>query len=136
MNFQMVIDPTILYQNLWPCKTTTSLAQLAETFAHFYLLLIGLSMRDVVVNGSDGCFKVVLPVLPLGLIAAIVITISWTLTMQFTSDEFCWQSESSLHWINDAPRLVMLLTMTYYVLKILRHKSESLKISDNAKNAM
>lgn len=116
---------------------TTLLAQLAETFAYFYLLLIGLSMRDVVVNGSDGCFKVVLPVLPLGLIAAIVITISWTLTMQFTSDEYCWQlnMENPLHWINDAPRLVMLLMVTYYVFKILRHKNESVKISDNLANA-
>lgn len=106
------------------------LAQLVDSFAYFYLLLIGLSLRDVVFNNSEGCFKVVLPMIPLGLVAIISVTIAWTLTMQFTADELCWQlgKENSLHWINDAPRLVMLLMTTYFVFKILRHKNESTKI--------
>lgn len=134
----MLIDPKILYQNLWPCKLTTAFAQLGGTFAYFYLLLIGLSLRDVVINGSENCFKVVLPILPLGLVTAIVITLTWSLTMQFAYDDHCWQldTESFFHWIYSAPRLAMLLMTSYYLYKILRHKSHSDKIPDNATNAM
>lgn len=40
--------------------------------------------------------------------------ITWAVVMAFKADEFCWlvTDNNHFHWINDAPKLVMLITCT------------------------
>lgn len=124
-----------MYQNLWLCKVTTILAMFIESLAYTYLLTITLSMKDIVINAIERSYKKVFLV---GLIAAIILTVAWTVTMQFTSDSYCWQLYLTQypHWINDWPRFAALLFTIYNFVKILRSQSGPIKVHDTANNAM
>lgn len=52
---------------------------------------------------------------------SIIAAISWAIVMAIQADEFCWlvTDNNNFHWINDAPKLLMLITCTFLLCHII-----------------
>lgn len=108
------------------------LAEFTETFTHFCLLLIGLSLKRVLINDEPSVNT--RNYWAVGVIVSTTTTILWALAMQFASNKYCWQLdyENSLNWSADGARLVMFVTSLRYYLIILRHQVNPTKVCGSA----
>lgn len=103
--------------------------ELADNFVFVYLLVVGMSLSYIALDFAMISKKIFLL---LGLLVSILTTLAWTLTMQFTSDKYCWQLDTEFfhHWINDGPRLFMLLLTSFYFYKTLFYGSSKIHQED------
>jgi hypothetical protein len=64
---------------------------------------------------------------------SILAALSWLIAMAVAADEFCWQVTESnyFHWINDAPKLVMLITCSILLCHIIFNIWTAFKNQDN-----
>ena len=138
-------ETTAMGQNEWPCKLLATLERVATNAVFTCMLLEAIFLHQLITNvfgsrGQDGInmfpyyivgagmYLVLLNIvgtllyeLLLVLVITITTAVAWAITIALYADEHCWivSDSRNFHWINDSPRLIMLVICTILLCHIM-----------------